>query len=112
MVIYICFDLYNADSNKENSVFQILRDIEEYKKKRKKARSTSRRLLIITFVWVVNMLCLIPLPKLLEDPSEKQDKDILRLRASGTIPTGKYIISPPFYLLVNCNFSVRLHKSA
>ena len=89
MVIYISFDLYNADSNKESSLFQSLRDIEEYEK----TESRSRRVLLITFVWVINMLFLIPLPKLLEDPSEKQDKkqdeDFMRLRTSGTIPTGK-----------------------
>ena len=93
MVIYICFDLYNADSNKDNSVFKTLKEIDEYKKKWKKERSRSRRLLVITFVWVVNMLFLIRLPKLLEDPSESQnetqDNDIMRLRTSGTIPTGK-----------------------
>ena len=90
IVIYISFDLYNADSNKENPLFQRLRDIEKYEK----TESRSRLVLLITFVWVINMLFLIPLPKLLEDPSEKQDKtqdeeDVMRLRTSGTIPTGK-----------------------
>ena len=89
LLIYISFYLYNADSNKRSSLFQRLRDIEEYEK----TESRSRLVLYMTFVWVINMLFLIPLPKLLEDPSEKQDKKqeevAMRLRTSGTISTGK-----------------------
>ena len=92
MVIYISFDLYNADSNKDNSVCQILGDIEEYKKEHEKAGFVSRRLLIVTFVWVVNMLFLIPLHNLLMNSYESavtQPDDVIRLRRAGTIPSGK-----------------------
>lgn len=88
--IYISFDLYNADSNKENSLFQRLRDTEKYKK----TESRFHRALIITFVWVVNMLFLIRLPKLLEDASEKEKQVkiqyLMRRHTFETnIPTGK-----------------------
>lgn len=67
-------------------LFQRLRDTEKYEKTKIYILRVA-----VTFVWVINMLYLIPLPKLLEDASEKQDKmqDVMRLRTFGTIPTGK-----------------------
>lgn len=84
MVIYISFDLYNADCNKGNSIFQRLEDTEKYGKK----ESRTRRV-VITFVWVLNMLFLIHLPKLLEDAYNINMQDVMRLGSFGIIPTGK-----------------------
>ena len=85
MIIYISFDVSNADSSKESTPFQKLIDTESDEK----GNYIFLRETFFWVNWVINMLFLIPLPELLDDTPKKEDRK--RFYTVGNIPKGKYL---------------------